>query len=377
MEKRVFLSRCEDYRIDLVIKSVRDILAAFGGAEGLAAQYGKKVLLKPNLVLAAKPENGATTHPAVMQAISEEFVACGCQVIIADSPGGPYNPAYLKHTYHVCGMDQAAEASGAVLNFDCEANDVAFPEGVLCQSFPIIKPILEADLIISVGKMKTHGLAYVTGSVKNLFGAIPGLTKPAYHSKFPDRVEFCRMLVDVCECVKPGFAFVDGIIGMEGRGPVGGTPKPLGLLLGGINPHAVDMAACHAMGIAPEKAGTIAEAISRGLIPQKVAELEYLGAPEDRIVSSFIPPIKATSIPIHYMPKFMQPLLTAMFIPYPVIETAKCVGCGACAQSCPQKIIRMENRKAVIDYNSCIKCYCCHEFCYTKAIEFSRFVKKK
>ena len=376
MEKRVFLAGCPNYEIDNVRIAVRRILENFGGAEALSAAYGKKVLLKVNLVMALKPEDCATTHPSVVQALSEEFVACGCHVVIADSPGGLYNAAYLKRFYRICGMEEAALASGAELNDNFESREVHFPEGVICQDFTIIEPVLDADLVISVGKLKTHGLAYMTGAMKNMFGAIPGLLKPTLHSKFPDRTEFCRMLVDVCECTRPGFAILDAVGGMEGRGPTGGRPKKAGLLLGGINPHAVDLAGCRVMGFSSEQIPFLVEANNRGFIPLKFDELDYFGDPPKGFEERFVPAIKATSIPIHYLPPFVRPLMQKLFVPYPLILNEKCTGCGACAQSCPEHIIDITDRKAVINYDKCIKCYCCHEFCPAKAIEFKRFIKK-
>ncbi|MBQ9992217.1 MAG: DUF362 domain-containing protein [Firmicutes bacterium] len=375
MDKRVYISACPEYERELVRKSVRDILAAYGGAQAIAAPE-QTVLIKANLLMNSRPEQAVTTHPLMVEAIAAEFVAIGCRVIIADSPGGPYNAATLKTVYRTCGMDEAAVNSGAELNDNFESSEVAFPEGRICKSFPIIDAVQQADVIISAAKLKTHGLAYMTAAVKNLFGAIPGLTKPAYHSKFPDRTKFNRMLVDVCECVKPAFAFIDGVVGMEGRGPSGGRPKKTGVIIGATNAHAADMAGCRIMGFKAEQVATLTEAMERGFIPRSFDELEYLGDNIEDLITSYIPAIRATFVPIHYFPQFIQPLLTKLLVSYPVIED-KCVGCGVCATNCPEQIIRIENRHAVIDYDKCIKCYCCHEFCPIQAIGFKRFAPKK
>jgi len=374
MDKRVYISACPEYERESVKKSVRDILSAYGGAEAIASA-GQTVLIKANLLMNSRPEQAVTTHPLMVEAIAAEFIGIGCRVIIADSPGGPYNAATLKVVYRTCGMDEAAADSGAELNDNFESSEVAFPEGHICKSFPIIDAVQQADVIISAAKLKTHGLAYMTAAVKNMFGAIPGLAKPAYHSKFPDRTRFNRMLVDVCECVKPAFSFIDGIVGMEGRGPSGGRPKKTGVIIGAVNAHAADMAGCRIMGFKAEQVTTLTEAMARGLIPHSFEELEYMGDNIESLITAYIPAIRATAVPIHYFPQFVQPLLTKLLVSYPVIED-KCVGCGVCATNCPEQIISIHDKRAHIDYEKCIKCYCCHEFCPVRAIGFKRFAPK-
>lgn len=375
MDKRVYISACGEYDREAVYASLKSIIDGFGGAAAIA-KPGQTVLVKANLLMNAKPEQCVTTHPLVIEAIAAQFMQAGCKVIIGDSPGGAYNSAALKRIYAGCGMVEAAERSGATLNDDFSSHEVQCPGGLLCKSFPIIDAVSKADVIISAAKLKTHGLAYISCAVKNLFGAIPGLTKPAYHAKYPDRSQFCRMLVDLCECVKPGFSIIDGIVGMEGRGPSGGRPKQAGVLIGAANAYAADMAGCRIMGFRAEQVATLTEAMSRGFIPRSFDELEYMGDDILPLITSFIPPVKASIVPIHYFPQAIQPLLTKLLVSYPVIED-KCVGCGICVLNCPQQIIRVENKRAHIDYDKCIKCYCCHEFCPIQAIGFKRFLPKE
>ena len=133
---------------------------------------GMKVLIKPNLLCAHRPEQAATTHPAVVKAIAAWLRDNGIDdITIADSPGGTYRRGYLRNIYETCGY--LPLENDAVLNYDTGYMKTACPEGFKSRDFNIINPIANADYIINVAKLKTHALATMTAGVKNLFGAIP------------------------------------------------------------------------------------------------------------------------------------------------------------------------------------------------------------
>ena len=134
---------------------------------------GDNVVIKPNLVSKKKPEEAVTTNPEFLHAVIVMVEKAGGNVTIAESPGGPYNTAALKGVYSVCGVDKAIEGTNAKLNFDTSFTEVHFPEGKTVKKIPIINPILNADVIISLPKLKTHAMTSYTGAVKNLFGTIP------------------------------------------------------------------------------------------------------------------------------------------------------------------------------------------------------------
>ena len=374
MEKTVFLAKCENYRSYEVKAAVYRILEGFGGPETFAKK-GQKVLLKPNLVMASGPENAATTHPEVVLVVAQAFLEIGCSVTIADSSGGLYRFNLLKKLYERTGMESVSAKSKAVLNFDTESKTIGYAEGHTAKAFPIIQPVLDADVVINLGKMKTHGLTYYTGAVKNCFGCIPGLTKPVFHSRYPDAKAFCSMLVDLCECIKPNFSFIDGIVGMERHGPTGGQPKTAKVLIGARNPHAADLAAVHIMGFRPEQVPTLIEAIHRGLIPSSYKELQLLGDPVSQFETSFLPARKDGRTLLKLIPRSLRPKAENLLAPYPVIHSETCVGCGDCMRTCPQKTIGFVKRVAVIDYSRCIRCYCCQELCPQRAISLKRMLR--
>jgi len=346
METRVFIARCDAY--DQAAVAVERVLDAFGGASAIL-NGRKRVLVKPNLIMPRKPDDAATTHPAVMEAVCAAFVKAGAAVSVIDSTGGPHTKMLLKMLYGKCGMAGAAERSGATLSFDTSSKLVPIPGGRAVQKLELLTPVLDAELVVSVGKAKTHGMMAMTGCVKNLFGCIPGLGKPKMHRKFSKREDFASMLVDLCQRVNPSFSILDGVWGMEGAGPTGGDPKHLHVLAGGVSPYAVDLAQCYLMGLRLDSVYTIREAAARGLAPDEPALLTWLGDDPEPLRTSFKPAVRHKNDAI---PTIMD----------------NCVGCGDCARVCPQECIVIRDRKAIINGKDCIRCYCCHEFCPAKSV---------
>jgi len=352
MESRVFIADCDDYDIGRVTAAVERILDAYGGAKSIMDMQpngGRKVLVKPNILIPKKPEDAATTHPAVVAAVCSAFIKAGADVSVIDSTGGPHTKMVLRLLYGKTGIKKAAKSCGAKLSFDTSSRLVSGPDGRILRQFDVLSPVFDADLVISLAKAKTHGFMIMTGCVKNLFGCVPGLGKPRLHRRFPEREDFAAMLVDVCLGINPGFCFLDAVYGMEGAGPVSGDPKHVGALLGGFSPFAVDLAQCYLMGMRTDSVFTVQEAISRGLIPDSPEELDWLGDDPVQYRRSFKPASinKNNSVPL---------------------ILSNCIGCGDCARICPMHCIEIHNRLAVISEKDCIKCYCCHEFCPVKAI---------
>jgi uncharacterized protein (DUF362 family) len=229
------------------------------------------------------------------------------------------------------------------------------PNGRKLNTTHICNFVLDADKIIALPKIKTHSLMMMSLATKIMFGAIPGLTKAKYHSKFIRRTHFADMLLDVLTVTPLNLFIMDGITGMEGEGPMGGTPVDIGIILASNHPTALDLAICDILGIEPMGIPTLKQAKLRKLWPEKIsypllnpAEVRYNG---------FI------------LPSTANHLLTGKKKPkkYPVI-TDDCVACGECKNICPRDAITINEGKAQVDYQKCIKCYCCHEVCTYNAI---------
>lgn len=349
MDTRVFLSECKEYQPEQVNIAVKRIFDEFGGAGSILGD-GKKVLVKPNVLMPKKPEDAATTHPLVVESVCREFINAGADVTIIDSTGGPHTKFVLRLLYGKTGIKKAAKNVGAKASFDTSSRTVEYPEGQIIKKFDVLSPVLDADLVISLAKAKTHGFMKMTGCVKNLFGCIPGLGKPLLHGKYPKHEDFAAMLVDVCGYIKPGFSILDAVYGMEGAGPTAGNPKYVGAVLGGFSPFAVDLAQSYLMGMRADSIYTICNAAMRGLAPDTPESLIWLGDDPEKLRTSFKP---ARTNKANIVPKIME----------------NCTGCGDCVRICPGKCMKIQKRKAIVDAKGCIRCYCCHEFCAEQAIE--------
>jgi len=368
MDTRVYTAACPDYNRERIEREVKKIFDSFGGAEAML-KLGRRVLIKPNLLMARRPEGATTTHPELVRAVSELFCSLGAEVVIADSPGGPYNEPLLETVYKSSGMSLAAKETGARLNRDLTHQKVVF-SGETRREFPILTPIVKSDIIINIAKMKTHVVTYFTGAVKNNFGAIPGLSKARTHSQLPGRQEFSRMLVDLCRCVSPTLSMIDGVVGMDGKGPSGGRARKAGVLIASRNPFAADLAAMHIAGLKPELCPTHEYAVHLGLVPDRYSLLEIMGEPVLPLEEPFIPAVRGTrSIPpINWLPPKLRFPIQRVLLPFPRI-TGRCVGCGACARACPGHALQVTDGKAVLERSKCIQCYCCHELCPIRAID--------
>ena len=375
MRPQISIRRTDNYEADVLREAIAAHFEHLSVWETL--KPGMQVLLKPNLLMRRRPEEVTTTHPAVVEAIIDELRAHGItQITLADSPGGPHSRALLTSIYRTTGMEKACER-GALLWQGDGAGERLSPDGRVCHRFDLIAPVLEADYIISVAKLKTHGMTLLSGAVKNLFGCIPGLLKAEMHNRYQDLEHFSGMLLDLCQTVHPDLTIVDAVEGMEGDGPSGGTPRHVGRTLAAENPYALDLALCHLIGYRAEEVATVRQSIERGYTPASLEDVELLGDTD-----SFIPLPgyrKPTSRAVDFsshMPAFVataaRRLLGRFVSPRPVVQQERCIGCGRCKEACPMHTISINDHKARIDHRACIHCFCCHELCPERAIEIRK-----
>lgn len=369
---KVSVISCDSYDVDKLAEIIERQFCEFE-AQGPIVKQGDNVVIKPNLVMGRRPDEATTTHPEFIAAIIRAVKKRGGTAIIAESPGGPYTKASLRAIYNRTGITQVAEREGAVLNYDVGYEEVPSKDGRVVSAFNIITPIAHADVVISAAKLKTHGQMTYSGAVKNLFGAVPGLMKPEFHYRFPEKADFGAMIVDLCKTISPAISFIDGIVGMEGNGPTGGTPKEFDVILAGTNPHAVDLVACSLIGFSADKIPTLADAVSRGLCPHDVSDVEITGEGIDGKKIKIKAPDSVSLDFVADLPAFLRVPIGKMLTPRPAIVKRTCIGCGKCAESCPQHTIKIVGGKAEIDYSKCIKCYCCHEMCPKRSIKIKRF----
>jgi uncharacterized protein (DUF362 family) len=213
---------------------------------------GKRIVLKPNLV-EFDPHTAVNTHPMVVHATYEAFRKLGAkEVKIAEGPGHRRGTLDLADAAGYFKIVPQFEDNFTDLNLDRVAKrDIPQPLSQL-KSLYLPHTVLDCDLLVSMPKMKTHHWAGATLAMKNLFGLVPGgvygWPKNVLHwAGIP------QSIVDLHHLFPKQFAVVDGIVGMEGNGPIQGTPKQAGVLVAGSDVAAVDATCCRIMGIDPTK----------------------------------------------------------------------------------------------------------------------------
>ncbi len=365
----VSLRGCESYDETLIYKQLKKNIDDLGGLEKYF-ETGQKVLLKVNLLMKRRPEEATTTHPNFVKALAKHLVDFGLEVVIGDSPGGPFNKNALAGIYKVCGYEELV-SEHITLNQNFDSFTSVCEDALLMKQIETIDVINDVDHVISVSKLKTHGMTLFTGAVKNMYGTIPGLKKAEYHYTLPSIEDFSNMLVDVCLNAKPTLSFMDGIVGMEGAGPSGGEPREIGVVIASDSPYHLDMVACKIIGIDPLEVPTIKRCYERKIVQD--LDIKILGDTIDEFqVSDYkIPSIKGVGLLENRVPKWLDNIVDYVIKPRPVIKST-CVGCGECAKCCPAKVIEMVDNRPKIHLSNCIRCFCCQELCPARAIDIYR-----
>lgn len=246
--------------------------------------HAKRVLLKPNFV-EPDPRGVINTHPAVVSAARECFLRLGArEVKVGEGPG------HERDTEAIIESIRLRDYLGPLLGVfvDLNLDDVA-PVALRTRAsnlkeicFP--KTVLNADFVVSMPKLKTHHWVGVTLSLKNMFGVIPGCCY-GWPKNVLHWAGIGRAILDINATLRPDFAIVDGIVGMEGNGPIQGAAKPCGILVMGDDPVAVDASCARVMGLAPErvdylkKAGTLLGHLGADKIVQLGEKIATVRAP--------------------------------------------------------------------------------------------------
>ena len=360
---RVAVIRCDSYEPDKVLNSLKKGIDLLGGISELFS-IEEKILIKPNILIGDHPDKNVTTHPSVLAGLADILLEKNHSISYGDSPGF----GSLKRAAGGSGIKNVFDER-EIYPADFETIDhVPFPDGVILKKIPIAKGVTESDALISVSKMKTHGFTRITGAVKNQFGCVPGLIKSEFHVKMPDTLDFAKVLHDINNLIKPRLYIMDGIMGMEGNGPRGGTSIRMNTLLFSKDPVAVDMVFCKLIDLDPEFVPTMRSPLNNDLMICSYNDIELVGDNIDGLIN---PGFKVTRKKFERFasagsfPTFLKNLIS----PKPVINYNICKNCGKCVLQCPTdpKSVNWTEKGdfpfPVYNYKTCIRCYCCQEMC--------------
>ncbi len=354
MKSKASIIRCHTYDPQELYAAVKKSVDLIGGIESFV-KNGQKVLLKPNLLKEAKPEEAVTTHPEFIRAVIRLVKKQTNNIFLGDSPGGLVK---AQTVYKSCGIEKVANEEGIQL--------IQFNSIVKKDNIPFAKIMDEVDVLISLPKFKTHNLAVITSAVKNVFGLIPGLYKVHAHKQAPNFVKFAGELARVYGMAKPHLSIVDAVVAMQGDGPAAGDPYNLGLVVTSSDAVSIDAVLSKIIGIDPFSVPSTKAACSMKLGQADMNDIDIEGESlEDMIVKDFnLPRISA----LFKIPNFLAKSLLR-FIPLMMgIDNGKCTGCLVCKNICPQGAIKYVRGRLRLDFRRCILCLCCSEMCPNNAI---------
>jgi uncharacterized protein (DUF362 family)/NAD-dependent dihydropyrimidine dehydrogenase PreA subunit len=322
---------------------------------------GKSVLIKPNVLRASEAKEGIATHPAVLRAVVEKVEAGGpASIVVGDNPGifsyGANEDAFIK-----TGLMEAAK--GYYRNIGNDLQKVDFnPE--FMPTVGVSTAVMDADLIISLPRFKTHGLTVITGAIKNSYGILPGAQKAKLHRIAGNAERFHEILVDVFRLRVPDLFIVDAVVGMEGNGPASPDLRHIGLLLASDNAVALDAVIAVMMGVEPALLGFLRKARQVGLGDYELSTIDVIGELK-RLPDFKLPPLSGEA---NLGDARIQKLVHGKTVLRPQADPLLCTGCGTCVSQCPVSALTINDRFPEVNEGTCVRCFCCQEICPEKAI---------
>ncbi len=349
------------YEEGLIRRQIEEILEAFP----LEVEE-KKVLIKPNLLGPFPPESAIITHPMIVRALREALLERGAEVYVGDNPG-VRGYGRVSKVGEVTGIKEAV--GEGFVNISSSAKRVPVNSRFVRDTV-VSSLVMEADLVISVPKFKTHVSTVITGAIKNSFGFLVGGEKARMHALAPGSRDFGELLVDIYQLRPPDLIITDAITGIEGNGPTCKDVVRVGKLLASDNGVAMDTVISEMMGIKPVNVPMLKIAAQRGLGPIDVDDIVVRGSLEK--LEGFRLPSTVPRFPL------VSPILRLAFSwinkPRLRVNSRLCTGCGSCARSCPVGAISMEGTPS-FDSSKCIQCYCCYELCPEQGISINTFIE--
>jgi uncharacterized protein (DUF362 family)/Pyruvate/2-oxoacid:ferredoxin oxidoreductase delta subunit len=334
---------------------------------------GAKIAVKPNLLTAAAPESGVTTHPEFFHAVIRFIKENKGIPVLVESPAFFHINKVLKK----CGYEDIILKEKIMIADTTKTSILKNENGKKYKYFHVAEDIVNSDFIFNLPKLKTHSLTYFTGAVKNLFGTIHGLEKSKWHVKTENESEFMSFLLDLYSSflyTKKDriLSIMDGIIGLEGEGP-GKSGKPVlsKAVISGMDAIAVDSVAIRVAGLDLRKSGLCIEGERRGLGYSSADKIDVIGVSLSEFDNKLTPP-KTKSF-LGKMP-ISTYFLKNLVIKKPVPDKEKCTLCYQCRTICPAGVIEksLDGKIPDYDYKKCIRCYCCMEICPEGAIDLRR-----
>lgn len=241
----IAITRCTDYSQPKISEAVARQFELLGGLEKFV-KSGDTVLLKPNFITPRARRCATQTDPAVILETARLLKDFGAKPFVGDSPAWGNVFTCVKKLelaqplkelgVPVKQLDKPLRTRISQNNTNVRISSVA----------------LDADVIINLPKFKSHQQLVATFAVKNMFGCVAGKQKAYWHfANGKSRTDFCGLLIEIYKFTNPALTIIDAVIAMDGPGPINGRPRPLGWLIGGVDPIACEALCCELIDIDP------------------------------------------------------------------------------------------------------------------------------
>ncbi|NEO80413.1 DUF362 domain-containing protein [Moorena sp. SIO4G3] len=264
----VSLIHADSYNRQLLRASLERLLEPLGGMSAFVKK-GNSVLLKPNLLTAGRPGKECITRPEIVYCVAQLVKEAGGKPFFGDSPAFGSARGVAKANGY---LPMMAELDIPIVEFHGKGYETA---SETFNHLRLSKEAMNADVVINLPKVKSHMQLTLTMGVKNLFGCVPGKMKAWWHMEAgKDETRFGEMLVETARAINPQLTIIDGIIGQEGNGPIGGEPRHLGILGASEDVFALDRSIVEILNVEPALVPTLAAQKRLGLLPD-LAEIDF------------------------------------------------------------------------------------------------------
>jgi len=238
--KRTVILKETDYDVATLKEHIADVLDREFSLFNNVSLHAR-ILLKPNLLMAASAEEAIITHPCFIEAVGLIFKERGFEVFIADNPGGVFNHKNIQEIYQSSGLVEIAQRCGFELLYPKDSH--------VREEIPLSWWV-DGFTVVNLPKLKTHDLAVFTLATKNLYGCISGVHKGHLHKMHPKTNDFLAQIIKLYRLIKPTINIVDGILAMEGDGPgKKGRPRKLDRVIVGDDCLSTDYAISQMLGV--------------------------------------------------------------------------------------------------------------------------------
>jgi len=355
--EQVAAVRCESYNMHEVYASVSQALQQLN----FTVPSNKTILIKPNIMSQNVPDQHTVTHFSVLDALCKILRDNNCRIQIGESISF-YQHGLTRKAFRVSHIEEVAASYGAELIPFEETRLVRVPtELEWLPALYLPQVLLDADMIINAGKLKTHSGMRLAGAIKNMFGCLPGGYKQRIHMWAENDFALADVFLEIHRILQPELSILDAVLSLDGGPSAIGRPVNTGRILAAPNAAALDVTACRIIGYSPTDIAALVQAKSRRMFGD-FEEVEVLGD---------IAPVHFRHInksPLKHEKKKDSLLVTDTYVAL-VIDHLLCTDCDICVKNCPVEAISPHLGCPSISQERCINCYNCLSVCPVKAVK--------